>query len=75
VLWDNGNMNRKDAARHLTLSVRTLDKLAQEGEIPYWKLGSGLRSRVVYQRKDLDAYVERMRTDPRHVARKILEGA
>jgi len=75
VLRDNGNMNRKDAARYLTISVRTLDKLEQEGEIPYSKLGNGIRSRVVYQRKDLDALLERMRIDPKHVARKILEGA
>jgi len=68
-------MNRKDAARYLTISVRTLDKLEQEGEIPYSKLGNGIRSRVVYQRKDLDALLERMRIDPKDVARKILEGA
>ena len=55
--------------------MRTLDKLEQEGEIPYSKLGNGIRSRVVYQRKDLDALLERMRIDPKHVARKILEGA
>jgi excisionase family DNA binding protein len=68
-------MNRKDAARYLTISVRTLDKLEQEGEIPYSKLGNGIRSRVVYQRKDLDALLERIRIDPKDVARKILEGA
>ena len=72
---DNGVLSRQQAADYLTLSVRTLDELAHEGEIPYSKLGNGIRSRVVYQRKDLDAYIERKRIDPKHVARKILEGA
>jgi excisionase family DNA binding protein len=75
VLRSNGNLTRKEAAEYLRISVRTLDKLAKEGEIPYSKLGDGIRARVVYQHKDLDAYVERTRVDPRSTARKILEAS
>lgn len=75
MLRDNGILTRKEAAAYLRISVRTLDKLAQDGEIPYSKLGKGLRSRVVYQRRDLDAYVERSRVDSKRVARKILEAS
>ena len=75
MLRDNGILTRKEAAVYLRISVRTLDELAQDGEIPYSKLGKGLRSRVVYQRRDLDAYVERSRVDSKRVARKILEAS
>ena len=75
VLQSNGNFTRKEAADYLRISVRTLDSLAQKGEIPYSKLGNGIRARVVYQRKDLDAFLERMRIDPKRVARRILESS
>jgi len=68
-----GILTRREAAQYMRLSVRTLDKLGQRGDIPYSKLGNGIRSRVVYQRRDLDAYIERMRIDPKHVARTILQ--
>jgi len=70
----NGNLTRKEAAAYLRISVRTLDHLAHEGDIPYSKLGNGPRARVLYQRRDLDAYLERTKVDPKRVARKILEG-
>jgi len=75
VLQSNGNLTRKEAADYLRISVRTLDSLARKGEIPYSKLGNGIRARVVYQRKDLDAYLERVKVDPRRVARRILESS
>ena len=75
VLRSNGNLTRKDAAEYLRISVRTLDKLAQSGEILFSKLGNGIRARVVYQRKELDAYLERTKVDPRGTARRILEAS
>jgi len=66
-------MTRKEAAEYLRISVRTLDKLGHDGEIPYSKLGNGSRARVVYQRKNLDAYLERTEVDPKRTASEILE--
>ena len=73
MLRSNGNLTRKEAAAYLRISVRTLDNLAQDGEIPYSKLGKGARARVIYQRKELDAYLERVKVDPKRVARRVLD--
>jgi excisionase family DNA binding protein len=73
VLRDNGALTRREAAEYLRISVRTLDKLAKERKVSCSKLGDGLRARVVYQRRELDAYLERMKVDPRGIARKILD--
>ncbi|UYC12859.1 helix-turn-helix domain-containing protein [Xanthomonas sp. CFBP 8445] len=44
-----------DAARHLGISVSTLEKMRVEGRGPrYVKIGG----RVFYRRADLDAYIE-----------------
>jgi len=51
-------MTRKEAARYLRLSVRKLDLLAAKGEIRRVKLGDGKRARVLFRRRDLDAFVE-----------------
>jgi len=72
VFPSNSNLTRKEAAEYLRISVRTLDKLAQDGEIPYSKLGKGVRGRVLYRQKDLDAYIERTKIDPKRAARRIL---
>ncbi|QNH11204.1 helix-turn-helix domain-containing protein [Xanthomonas sp. SI] len=43
------------AAKHLGISVSTLDKMRMEGRGPrYLKIGG----RVFYRRADLDAYIE-----------------
>lgn len=57
----------------MRISLQTLDKLGQEGKIPYFKLGDGIRARVLYRRKDLDAFLERTRVDPKRVVREILD--
>ena len=75
MLRSNGNLTRKEAAEYLRISVRTLDKLAQKGEIPYSKLGNGVRARVLYQQRTLDAYLERTQVNPKRVARQILDGS
>lgn len=48
---------RKDAAYYLGVSLRALDQLAADGEV----LKTRIAGRVVYDRVDLDAYVERVK--------------
>lgn len=48
---------RKDAAYYLGISLRALDQLASDGEV----LKTRIAGRVVYDRVDLDAYVERIK--------------
>ena len=67
-------LTRKEAAEYLRISVRTLDKLGHDGEIPYSKLGNGSRARVVYQRKNIDAYLHRTEVDSKRTARRLIEG-
>jgi excisionase family DNA binding protein len=74
VILVRSNLTRKEAAEYLRISVRTLDKLAQDGDIPYSKLGNGSRARVVYQRKNLDAYLGRTEVDSKRTARKLIDG-
>ena len=56
-------LTRKEAALFLKISLRKLDSLAADGEIPYSKMGQGLRSRVVYEKQDLENFVRRQRID------------
>ena len=56
-------LNRKEAAEFLRVSQRKLDQLAADGDIPYSKMGSGIRARVVYDLKDLEDYVLRQKID------------
>jgi excisionase family DNA binding protein len=56
-------LTRKEAAEFLRISLRKLDELASEGEIPYSKMGKGIRSRVVFKLQDLENYVDRQRVD------------
>lgn len=51
-------LNRHEAADYIDVSLRKLDQLAADGEIPYSKLGVSPRSRVLYCRDDLDKYIE-----------------
>lgn len=51
-----------EAARFLRLSVATLERFRVTGEGPaFIKLGAGARSRVVYQRADLDSWLDAQR--------------
>lgn len=53
-----------EAARFLRLSVPTLERLRLSGDGPVFiKLGPGKRSRVVYRRSDLDAWLHAQRRD------------
>ena len=54
-----GLLDRKAAARFLTIGLRTLDRLASEGEIPSTKIGGSVRFHV----SDLEAYVEARRAE------------
>jgi len=47
----------KEAAHYLGISVRSLAYLAAAGQVPKTKLAG----RVLYDRADLDAYVERVK--------------
>lgn len=48
---------RKDAAYYLGISLRSLDKLAAAGEFSK----TPIAGRVVYDRVDLDAYIEQVK--------------
>ncbi|HWV58767.1 MAG TPA: helix-turn-helix domain-containing protein [Longimicrobiales bacterium] len=51
-------MTTGEAAAYLRLAERTLQDMRLKGTGPaYFKLGPGKRSKVVYQREDLDAWV------------------
>lgn len=51
-----------EAARFLRLSVPTMERLRLSGDGPIFiKLGPGKRSRVVYRRADLDAWLHGQR--------------
>jgi len=53
-----------EAARVLRLSVPTMERLRVTGDGPVFiKLGSGKRCRVVYRRRDLDAWINGQRRD------------
>ena len=49
-----GSLDRRDAAAYLSISIRLLDMLASEGQIPRIKIGVKTLFRIV----DLDAYLE-----------------
>ena len=65
-------LNRTEAAKFLRISLRKLDQLAAEGEIPYSKLGIGKRARVVYRQEDQEEYVERNLVQIRSQAARLL---
>lgn len=48
-------LSRSDAATYLGISVRTLDRLAHAGKIPYVSDRPG--ARVRYLQRDLDNYI------------------
>ena len=50
-------LNRDEAAEFLRISMRSLDRLAARGEIPYSKIGK----KVVYSQTDLESYFRKMR--------------
>lgn len=48
---------RADAAYYLGISLRTLDQLKSDGKV----VPTVLAGRTVYDRRDLDAYVDRVK--------------
>ncbi len=48
-------MDRKEAAKYLNISLRTLDELTKNGKIKYSKIYSAVRFRV----SDLDYYISK----------------
>jgi len=53
-----GYLRRHEAAQYIACSVRQLDELKHNGEIPYIYLGRRL---IVFKIKDLDDFMERHR--------------
>lgn len=52
----------KEAAQYLHASPRTLERWRVDGDgPPYIKLGPGLRAKVLYRLRDLDAWLARFR--------------
>ena len=49
--------SREEAAQYLGISVPQVGVLAARGELARVKMGEGGRSRVVYRRADLDAFI------------------
>lgn len=45
---------RAEAARYLNVSVRTIDQLKHDGELPFCMVG---RKLILFLRKDLDAFL------------------
>lgn len=55
-------LTAQDAADVLRLSVRTLERMRVEGTGPrYHKAGAGKRARVLYNRADLDDWLQGLR--------------
>ena len=55
-------LTTEEAADYLRLSVPTLERLRCTGQgPPFIKLGPGKRSRVVYLKNDLEAFLARSR--------------
>lgn len=54
----SGLLTTAEAADYLRLSPRTLEDMRVTGRGPrYFKLGPGKRSKVVYRREELDAWL------------------
>jgi hypothetical protein len=54
-------LRTKEAAKHLKMSPRTLERWRVRGDGPVFsKAGPGLRARVLYRRSDLDAWLSEL---------------
>ncbi len=54
----SGLMNTEQLSAYLGLSVPTLERLRGTGEgPPFFKLGTGRSSRVMYDRRDVDTWL------------------
>lgn len=72
-------MSRKEAADYLGVSTLMLTRMAMNGGgPPYLRVGGSIRGKAMYDRADLDAWIEgRKRTSTRSatVAERDEEGA
>ncbi len=48
-----GALSRRDAAKYLAMSTRTLDKLAADGDLPRIKIGT----KTVFRLVDLESFL------------------
>ena len=48
-------LRREQAAEYIGVSLRTLDQLKHDGDIPFYQLSRRL---IVYGREDLDVFME-----------------
>jgi len=62
---------RDEAAEYLRMSPRMLDNLTDVGEIRRAKLGQEKKSKVLFRRVDLDAYVESQLELDREAAKRF----
>jgi len=51
-------LTRAETARMLRVSLRTLDRWAQDGQLRYVKLGDGPKAPIRYRRRDIEEFVE-----------------
>ena len=56
-------MNTETAARYLDCSVERIRKLKERRELPYYQDGS--RCRVLFNKRDLDEWMQTVRNAPR----------
>jgi len=54
-------LRREGAARYIGCSLRQLDELKHDGEIPFYRLGRRL---IVFRIDDLEAFMDRCRVVP-----------
>lgn len=59
-------LSRKDLADRWSISLRTLDRLRQDGRIPWLDVagGQGARPIVRFRLADVQTYEDQMTTDP-----------
>ena len=58
---DDTPLSRRDAAKRIGVSLRTLDTLIAEGEIPYLRV----RGRVLFDPTDLRSFLDKCRVGMR----------
>ena len=54
-------LRREEAARYIGCSLRQLDELKHDGELPFHRLGRRL---IVFRIDDLEAFMDRYRVVP-----------
>ena len=60
-------LRREEAARYIGCSLRQLDELKHDGELPFHRLGRRL---IVFRIDDLEAFMDRYRVVPPGTSRE-----